>query len=318
MKAVITGENDELVGVNLRDNNGTEHIIEMTQKGEITAHQQDGYSDEAAKRTQDGNVYVEQARRYAKYYVYKERGYDTVEHAENPEYVDAVRQAIADLSPDDFEQYFWALHQQLRSHDDAGRQRVVEIPAGARAEDAVIYELDAYLGVDLQDSDLTDRAKALARARGLDLDAASSPRHGGAVSEKDLEDWTEFGDQLIDSTDPDTLALNISAVSGIHVGYPDVRGEHQVQRAEDPLDREPDATIELMAYAPESLEGFREYLDHHLRCQVRDCVVGMGLVPPEPFRVLGFGKFIYARRYDQYDLYPRFHKRDGGPTGLLG
>lgn len=62
---------------------------------------------------------------------------------------------------------------------------------------------------------------------------------------------------------------------------------------------------------PGSLEEFREYLDHHLRCQIRDCYVGMGLVPPEPYRVVGFGKFIYARRYDHYDLYPRVHLQEG-------
>ncbi len=62
---------------------------------------------------------------------------------------------------------------------------------------------------------------------------------------------------------------------------------------------------------PGSLEEFREYLDHHLRCQIRDCYVGMGLVPPEPYRVVGFGNFIYARRYDHYDLYPRVHLQEG-------
>jgi hypothetical protein len=44
----------------------------------------------------------------------------------------------------------------------------------------------------------------------------------------------------------------------------------------------------------------------------------MGLLPPEPFQTVGFGKFIYARRYDHYDLYPRFRRSDKEQNALLG
>lgn len=312
MKAVITGENDERVGVNLRDNNGAEHVIEMEFDGEIKHHQCEAYADQPHNRTADENEYNEQARRYARYYVYKERGYDTVEHAENPEYVDAVRQAITDLSDAAFEESFGALYRQLRSHDDPSVDRLVDLPAGVRGENAVVYELDVYLGLDLQDDKLADEASRLAKAHGLDFDAATTTQPPSAVSEQDLEKWEAVGDQLTDVADPEDLqeAFDISAVSGIHVGYPDASGEHQVQRAKDPLRREPDATIELMPYAPDSFGEFREYLDHHLRCQVRDCYAGMGLLAPEPFRTRGFGKFIYARRYDHYSIYPPMHRSD--------
>ena len=71
----------------------------------------------------------------------------------------------------------------------------------------------------------------------------------------------------------------------------------------------------MLPYEPGDLANFKEFLDYHLRCQIRDCFVGMGLHPPEKFRVLGYGKFIYARRYNQYDVYPQFHDPDA--DGLL-
>ncbi|NGM68020.1 hypothetical protein G6M89_03155 [Natronolimnobius sp. AArcel1] len=316
MKAVITGENDRLVGVNLLDNNDAEHVIEMKKDGTITAHQQDGYADDPDNRTEEENEHVNQTRRFAKFHVYRERGYDTLEHIENPDYIDAVRQAILQLSDAEFEQYFGALHQQLRSHHESV-DRPVNLPAGVQKPDAVIYKLDTYLGVDIAESGLTEQARALAEAHSLEYEPGTTPKTGAAVSEADLEEWTEFGEHLMDLANPDDLELELSAVSGIHVGYPDARGEHEVEWNDSPLEREPDARLELMPADPGSLEEFREYLDHHLRCQIRDCFVGMGQVPPEPYRVVGFGKFIYARRYDHYDLYPQLHLRDGDHNAVI-
>ncbi len=307
MKAVITGENDERVGVNLLDNNDTEHVIEMEFDGEIKYHEQDGYPDDPQKRTEEGNEHINQTRRYAKYYVFKNREYDTVEHVETPEFVDSVRQVLAALSPSEFERYVGALYRQLRSHEDPSVDRLVDIPAGARSEDAVVYELDVYLGAEPTDDERRGTFEVFAFTSGLDVEAGTTPRSPDSVSESELDEWVGLAESVFEDDDPEAFDATIAAVSGIHVGYPDRHGEHRVERNDDPLDRQPDATIELMPYAPDSLSEFQSYLDHHLRCQVRDCYVGMGLLPPEPFRVTGFGKFIYARRYDHYDLYPPFH-----------
>ncbi|WP_317618596.1 hypothetical protein [Natronobiforma cellulositropha] len=283
----------------------------MEFSGNITAHQQDGYSDDPEKRTSEENEHNNQARRFAKYYVFTQRGYDTLEHAQNPAYIDAVRRAIAALSEEAFERYFGALYQQLRSHD-ADVERPVTLPAGVRAPDAVVYELEVYLGLALE-GEVAERAQALAAESGLDLSEESDVRPVSALSAGDLERWRAVGEDLADVVERDGLEadLTVAAVSGIHVGYPNSRGRHEVERADTPLEREPDAVIELLPHAPETLAAFREALDHHLRCQVRDRFVTMGLVPPEPFRVIGFGTLHDARRYDHYDLYPQLHLRDG-------
>jgi len=315
MKAEIQKKTGDGYGVTVYDNSGGKHKIGVLYDGEISGHIQEAYSDDPAKRTEDENEHVNQARRYAKYHVYQERGYDTVEHTENPDYVNAVREAIGDLSDAEFRQYFGPLHQQLRSHHDDSVERLVDIPWGAQADDAVIYELDVYLGIDIEDASIADQVAALTEAHGLDFEEGT--KAVTETSESDISDWESVGEHLLDITDG-SVPLNIAAVSGIHVGYPNAQGEHEVQEAEDPLDREADTRIELMPADPGSLDEFRAYLDHHLRCQVRDCFAGMGLFPPEPFQTVGYGKFIYARRYDHYDLYPRFHRSEEQQNALLG
>ncbi|GAB3030260.1 hypothetical protein [Natronobiforma cellulositropha] len=318
MKASIEGEDSEGCGLEVIDNNGTEHWIEIKyESGDISYHEQDGYADDPDQRTEDDNERVNQARRFAKFHVYRERGFDTLEHVENPDYVDAVRRAMLALSDEAFERYFGPLRQQLRSHHE-DVERPVALPAGVRAPNAVVYKLDIYLGVDIEGSGLTDQARTLAEAHDLEYDDGTQPRSGEAVTDADRENWAAVGEQLVERADGEDLELEVAAVSGIHVGFPNARGEHEVQWADSPLDREPDARLELLPAEPGTLAEFREYLDHHLRCQIRDCFVGMGLVPPDPYKVVGFGKFIYARRYDHYDLYPQLHKRDGDHGTFVG
>ena len=317
MDAQVTGENEELIGLSVIDNNNAEHVLDLQKSnGDITGHQCEAYADHPRDRTADENEYNNQARRYARYYVYRERGYDTVDHAENPDYVNAIREAIADLSEAEFEQYIGPLHQQLRSHHDNSAERLVDLPTAVRAEDAVVYELDVYLGVDLTDDELSETAAAVADVQGLDYKTGTEQTISD-ISQADLVDWQAVGEAVIEQTDPDSVPLEIAAVSGIHVGYPNAAGEHEVQRADSPLDRQPDATIELLPADPGPLSEFDAYLDHHLRCQVRDCFAGMGLLPPEPFQTVGFGKFTYARRYDHYELYPAFHTADADDSGGL-
>ncbi|WP_245708474.1 hypothetical protein [Halohasta litchfieldiae] len=82
------------------------HGIHVAFDGEITYHEQGGYPDKAANRTAEGNEHVEQARRFAQYYVYVDRRYDTVPSTDHPERINAVRLAIRELNDTEFEALF--------------------------------------------------------------------------------------------------------------------------------------------------------------------------------------------------------------------
>ncbi|ELZ11193.1 hypothetical protein C478_12310 [Natrinema thermotolerans DSM 11552] len=319
MDGKITGENKTLVGLSIIDNNGAEHLVEINKEGEITGHQCEAYADDADLRTSEENEHNNQARRYAKYYVFAERGYDTVEHVENPAYVDAVRRGINGLSDSEFERYFGALYRQLRSHEDSTIDRPRELPSDVRKPDAVVYEPDIYLGLEVAGEDITDRAQALANAHGVDADGTVRP--ASELDDDTVECWRAFEDDLADIVEREGIdevetELTITGISGLHVGYPNRCGQHEVDEADSPFTHQAQARLSLLPYAPDSMEEFREYLDHHLRCQVRDCFLKMGVVPPEPFQVTGFGNFRDARRYDHFEMYPEVHKRDGDHTPL--
>lgn len=322
MKAEIKKETEDGFGLLVVDNNRSEHKIGIRFDGRIDGHLCDAYADDPNHRTEEENEHNNQARRFAKYFVYAERGYDTVERTENPDSIEAVRQAIADLSSDAFEKFFGPIHQQLRSHHDATVVRPRALPAAVRYPDDVIYKQDLYLGRDPRESAFADTARTIAAETGLDLDDAMRPRVLADIPSHDLDQWQEFTEELADEIDTDAvdaeLQLEEGAVSGIHVSYPDRNGELVTDDADDPLDRQPDARLELVAADPGSLDDFKTYLDHHLKCQVRDCLVGMGLVPPEKYRVLGPGKFIYTRRYNHYDIYPELHSSRTEPERLFG
>ncbi|WP_239524460.1 hypothetical protein [Halogeometricum borinquense] len=83
MDAIITGES-ERIGLSVIDNNDVEHLIEMNESGEIKYHDQDGYPDDPCERARAENIHVNQARRFAKYWVYRKRGYDTASSAVRP------------------------------------------------------------------------------------------------------------------------------------------------------------------------------------------------------------------------------------------
>ncbi|MCL9815310.1 hypothetical protein [Natranaeroarchaeum aerophilus] len=312
MDGLITGENETLVGISVIDNNDAEHVIELRKTdGEITGHQCEEYADKAADRTPEENELNEQARRFAQYYVYCERGYDTVPPEIHPERIDAVRLAVQQLSDDAFADLFGDLEQQLRSYHDDGVSRAIPIPSGAAGPNSVLYRQHVYLGVDPLETDLADEAETLATLHDVDLDAIGNVTDVDEIGDSAVDDWQAFSQDLAtvardqEVTVNDTLA--IAAVSSLYTAYVDSRGEEHIGEPDrDPFERDPDTLIELAPIDPGPLEEFRAYLDHYLKCQIRDCFVRMGLHPPEEFCVLGPGRIEAAEQYKTLEMYPDF------------
>lgn len=305
MDAIITGES-ERIGLSIIDNNDVEHLIEMDEDGEIKYHEQDGYHDNPAKRTHDDNERVEQARRFARYYVFQERGYDTLPQLENPVRLEAARQALERLSTSAFESMFGDLYQQFQSDFDPDVEEVVDLPADVADPDLVVYQRDLYLGFDPDTIDFGDEVRTLAEEYGVDLNAPST--------ESSDEAWQQFGHaaaEVADDNDESLLSgMDLAAVSGIHLVYPDTSRTEQRVTAETPLSREPEARLELPSVDPGSIERFRALLAFHLRCQIRDLFIGMGVEPPEAFRVLGPGRYASTMRYRLLDMYDEYYHLD--------
>ncbi|ELY91764.1 hypothetical protein C483_09504 [Natrialba hulunbeirensis JCM 10989] len=229
----------------------------------------------------------------------------------HPERINAVRVAIAGLAESGFEQHFGDLYRQLRSYDDSSADRVVEISSAASSADSVLYRKNVYLGVDPFETEYSEEAEAIAARHGLDLSPdrldTMSFEDGNTV---DLDGWgvasRELG-ALADAADSDLSdGLQIDGVSSLHMAYLDDQGEEHVTDAAEPFDREPDARIELPVMDAGSLAEFQDYVNHNLACQVRDAFIRMGLEPPEPFQILGYGDFEAAEQYKRLEMYPNY------------
>jgi len=286
MDGLITGENDERVGISVIDNNDVEHVIEMEFDGEIKYHEQDGYADKPANRTQEENEHIWQARRFAKWHVYRERGYDVVPPTENPDRILAALLAITYQSTTEFEECFGDLEVQLRSHYDGS---TVELPfSDVDPDDPIIYQKDVYLQPDPIEFEPPVLDQFRARFAG-ESESSVVPAEG----ELDLEEL-------------DSLEFEVAAVSGMHTIHNDGQGNEQVDHGEQPLDREPDARVELMAFDPSSLESFHHYVVGHLAYQIRDRFLLMGVKPPVAFQAQGWGTyegFQCQKFYPQYEDY---------------
>ncbi|ADD04334.1 uncharacterized protein Nmag_0749 [Natrialba magadii ATCC 43099] len=314
MKGEIIGEDEVDIGTKIIDNNGSEHQIEMHKSdGEIYAHLCEEYHDKAANRTREENEYNNQARRYAQYYVFLNRGYDTVSPKwKNPVHLQAVRSAIDSMDLEEFEDHFGDLYQQLKSHHDDSTERVLHPPSDSQDEDYHLYRKNVYLGLDPLETDLADDARELAAEFGLDLDEHAPTKTSLAgLTDNGLEAWTGFSTELFEQSDEEELAaltegFYVDTTSELHMAYLDHDGIEQVTTAVDP-DKEPDARFEVSPLDPRSMEHFKAALQFNLICQIRDCFIRMGVTPPEEFQVLGVGLIAAVQAYDEVDFYPDYH-----------
>jgi len=290
MKANIADEDDQGIGVRVTDNNNVDHMVAIGFDGEIQGHSQDGYPDKTEDRTLEESEAVGQSRRYAKWHVYRERGYPTLPPYENPDRLAAVLIAIAQLSDEEFEASFGEYYRQHAHHHQSFVEPPIEPPADIDAGEFLRYELEVYLGVD---EDLEDAIQTLV-SDGLE-----------AATGKTLKSIAEPVDVAFEPSDD--LGLHIDAVSDIRIAYQTGPGDEQVLEAADSgPDCEPDAIIQLVPLPTGSLEVFRMLLIHHLGCQIRDCYLEMGFEPPEAFRLLGHGFYRSAQRYRLLDYFEEY------------
>lgn len=304
MQAEIIGENDSGIGVDIVDNNKSLHEISIEKESwDIVYHESDSYPDNPSDRTKRDNEHVNQARRFARYWVYRKRGYDTLNGWQNPDRITLAAIALKTLSSTAAEEYLGDLHQQLVSlSTDA--DPAVDVPDGVDPSSAV-YKQDVYLGLDEQDA-----ATYATVLRELDTQALGDDAEEGrpTISESDLE-------TLADETaiDPDTLTtqadgLFIEATSGVHLHWDDPPGQYRTQWGDQPaVDRDPDGRLALLAFEPDSITELTRQAVRNLLCQVRDCYLTMGIAPPERFRLLGHGRHDASTWYVHNDFYENYH-----------
>jgi hypothetical protein len=234
--------------------------------------------------------------------------------------IEAVRRAIEQLSDEQFEAYFGETYRQLRSHHEADTDRPVTLPDDVSGTSPLLYQQDVYLELEAVPTEQENSLSQAIAETVNELTDALSAEPFATGSKGDLDHWKQFQDAVDELVDEEIIdlpeSLRIAGVSDLHVVYPE-DGRQVVERGEQPFTRPPDARLDLVRLDLESLEVFRRYLDFHLRCQIRDRYVLMGLLPPEEFQVMGLGSFEAAKQYAFLDGYPRLYDSSGTPDRSL-
>ncbi|WP_459987435.1 hypothetical protein [Natrinema sp. JCM 9743] len=296
----------------MNDHTGIEHDITIEKEtGDIPYHDQDGYADDPDERSPEGMKHVGQAQQYAKYYVYRERGYDTLDVDKNPDRLLHAAIIVAALSTNAFEDHFGDLYRQLKSHN-TDQEPVVHVEDDVREDTFFVYAKEIYLG--LEDEELAELATSL-----TDEDVIAYLQDAAELLESEptgsvglLEKFPSLAEEydlegFIDETDPEQW---IRATPTVYPRWRIGKGIHQDPDQLPDIDDDPDCRLEIVPYDPDSIEDLQEYVVQHIKCQIRDCFVHMGMVPPEPFHVQGPGADINTMQFQRYDFLQPYHDPD--------
>jgi hypothetical protein len=310
MEASIPTEDEQYIGADVVDNQGVTHELTLVKStGEIEYHSQDGYADDPDERSPEGKKHVGQASRYAKYHVYRERGYETFDASENPDRLLNTAIVLDTLSPAAFEEHFGDLYQQLKSHY-TDQEPAVHVEPEVREDAFMIYAKEIYLGLDdtdladLTDTVATEEMEAYVHDVGTLLD--DSPAGSAGVIDQLDELAAKHGlDDLTDETPAPEQWL--AATPTIYPRWRIGTEIHQDPEQMPEIDGKPDCRLEIVPYDPDSIEDLQEYVIQHIKCQIRDTFVRMGVTPPEPFQVQGPGLDLVTMMYQHYESLQPYH-----------
>ena len=309
MDARIIDEEDDWIGVGVTDNGGASHKIAVNKSGGIRGHSQDGYPDIGVERTDREDEHVSQARRYAKWYLYTERGYEAMEPWNNHDRIASVGVAILGSTDAQLRQFFGDTFDQIRCHYRDDIDSTVSLPEGHEDGSDLFYTQDVALTEPFEQrlTDFTEvlGEEAVAATRGL---STSSLVDAFFEAFGELPGFTSKFDNFSEGTDLDLDKIaEIRLVSGLNITYIDDHNIERTVRSDNQIEEPVDARLELPPNDFDTLEQFRAFLVLHLVCQLRDLFIGMGVEPPEAYRYLGPGKTLFTGKYEDFDFYEPYH-----------
>lgn len=310
----IIGQDEIDIGVEVTDTNGATHQIEMNKEsGEIYSHTQSEYPHDASNRTPLEDESVSQARKFARYYVYKSTEYETLDGHWNPDRVAATLMALWQLDSDSVDDTFATFQQQCRSHHESVA-RPLALPRAVDDDQTVIYEQEVYLEEDLDEiRGAVDVFNERVAEASVDVLTSLSSE---SLLDQTLGALFDAVEARATEADFDFPSYEVAELSELGAMYYSPDGSvNRIGGGGRSVDREPDARIELPQLTPATLESFKPMLLRHLVCQVRDFYIVMGEEPPPAFRVLGPGKHAPTQGYRSNDVYPEYFDFDADIPG---
>ena len=318
MDAHIHREDRRTVTFRVVDNDDAEHELSITEGGVVDHHRCLDYPADEQDRTAREQEHTEQVRRFVKYHLWRHRdqraldAYSTDDGIANPDRVGLAALVLATMSPERLRETLDTVTQQaLAVH--TGEQDETPISPPPTAPDADCLRVEQDLALALTNEQTRVLADALTEMGGL---ARLQQLLDMLPNRADEDLFAHLGTMLeaVGETAPAHPADYVE-----HRGQPRVywetEGHVRVCYGEGThsgeFDRS-DVQIQLPVVGQQirSPAAFQRALLAHLRCQVRDCYLGMGVAPPEGVRVRGRGIDAFTRIYDSTDIYQPYHSTE--------
>lgn len=307
MQATILSQ-DSPFELAVTDSDGAVHEVTIQQDGTVTEHSVDGQPLEA-RQAPGRSERDRQVLRFGKYYLYRKQGetllspYTSPDQITYPERVAVAILVLGGMSLETVEAEFETLYyQRKRAVTDAPAP--IEPPANG--QECTRIEQDIHLSVP------ADRLQALLDVM-IELEA-----FGGLRQLLDMcpnKDDSQLSNRLAriigsEPTEADSVGGLLSSKSAIRVHW-ETEGMKQVEYG--PGTGSEHGTLAVRIQLPvsskpiRSVDAFHRLLIDHLRCQLRDCYIGMGLAPPRDLQIRGPGiaslsnVFVESNEYQRYD-----------------
>jgi hypothetical protein len=308
MHATITTETAETVELHVTDRTDRTHELDITHEGEIDRHHSADESVDVAEMSADAAEPYRQVRRFGKYYLARKRGYETLspysetDRIAYPEQLAATALVLGSMSPDALASEFETIYLQRRSAT-AAEPAPIEPPSGSQQASCQRIEQDLYLRAE------PDRLRTLLDVL-VELEALGGLRQLMDMYPEKTDRRSELTGILREGVDGAGEQPYVSGTSPVRVYWQTDGG---IQMTHGPVGTSPDGPIASRLQLPvgskpvRSPAAFQRLVVDHLRCQLRDCYLGMGVAPPRDLQVRGPGIAAMTARFADGDNYQRYH-----------
>ncbi|ELZ04080.1 hypothetical protein C482_03571 [Natrialba chahannaoensis JCM 10990] len=331
MQATIQSRTDRTVDLTVADNDGTEHSLTVTHEGELEYHRPHESSLTGDEQDLAEHERHAQLARFAKYAAFRACGFDALDpysatdRITYPEHVAAAALVLGAMTPETVESTLETAYRQRAAVDsqDGADALPVDPPTGTSSATCRLIEQEFAIGID--EPALRPLLDVLVELEGLgalrqSMDAQPDRRSDGQ--------FVRLKDALSQAAVTDSESISIGDTSGdidgtdfvspcrpIRVEW-EVDGVTRVEYedSDESAAGGDEGTVRLQLPVTDSpitsVAAFQRTVVDHLRCQLRDCYLGMGIAPPRDVQVRGPGIDSFTTTYEQGEFYQCYHDPD--------
>lgn len=299
------------------DPDDVHHRLTVSTDGQVGRHWCEQYPEDGTDPSPIERERLARVERFARYYLARQGSdetlspYTATHRLADPDRLLVATLLVGVMSQETLASQFEACYDRLTDRGGADTSPLTTSPAGPA--DWQLVEQDISLTMDT--ADVRTLADAVVGVDGLEklrhaLDVA--PDRDDADLFARLDRMLSATDAPVEGTVTSDRFLTVDPPVRVYRNPPSQREGGGAPRdtrdsaTDDPVAARLQLTPATLPLT--SVAAFQRQLVDHLRCQLRDCYVGMGLRPPESARLTGPGIAACTERYERLDRLQNYHR----------